>query len=63
MVFSPGVESNIAGNLYLSAGAYLGIGKNPGLLPGSSVVAKDILFHSEFGAYPAMVYTSFRIYF
>ncbi len=59
---SPNLEYNIAENIYLSAGAYLGIGKNPELIslpPGQL----GTLFHSEFGAYPHMVYTAFRIYF
>jgi hypothetical protein len=59
---APTLEYNIAENIYLSAGAYVGIGKKPGILP---VLESPgfIRYHSEFGAYPSMVYTSFRIYF
>jgi hypothetical protein len=49
---APSLEYNIAENIYLSAGAYLSIGRPPGNL-----------LHSEFGAYPHMLYTSFRVYF
>lgn len=62
VIFSPNVEYNIAENIYLGFGVYLSIGKKPGLvavIPGAEVVR----YHSEFGAYPAMVYTSFRVYF
>jgi hypothetical protein len=38
--------------LYLAAGAYISSGKSPTPLP-----------QSEFGLYPTMVYTAFRIYF
>jgi hypothetical protein len=58
----PQVEYNIAENIYLSAGAYLGLGKNP-----HSVVSQDhgsvMRLRSEFGAYPDSYFTSFRVYF
>jgi hypothetical protein len=58
----PKVEYNIAENIYISAGSYLGVGKKPEriLVPPN---LSEILFHSEFGAYPDMIFTSFRIYF
>jgi hypothetical protein len=59
---SPAVEYNIAENIYISAGAYLGIGKRPDyvtMVPQGMVT----LFNSEFGAYPHMLFTTFRIYF
>ena len=62
ITLSPSLEYNIAENIYISGGAYLGIGKKPDLMPGIDTVAV-FRFHSEFGAYPAMFYTSFRIYF
>jgi hypothetical protein len=62
ITLSPALEYNIAENIYLSGGAYLGIGKAPEIIPGS-LPGRIIRFHSEFGAYPAMVYTSFRVYF
>lgn len=51
--FSPTFEYNIKEDVYLSAGAYLGIGKRPGV----------DRFYSEFGAYPSMFFSSFRVYF
>ncbi len=59
---APQVEYNIAENIYLSAGSYLGFGKKPEriFVP---LNPPEILFHSEFGAYPDMIFTSFRIYF
>jgi hypothetical protein len=62
LVLSPSFEYNIAENIYLAAGAYIGLGKKPKL-------SIDLLnplpffYRSEFGTYPDMVYTSFRIYF
>jgi opacity protein-like surface antigen len=60
VTLSPMLEYNIAENIYLGGGAYIGIGKRPGIVDLSS---RTICFHSEFGAYPAMIYTSFRVYF
>jgi len=60
VTLSPMLEYNIAENIYLAGGAYLGIGKGPEIVDLSSRI---IRFHSEFGAYPAMFYTSFRVYF
>ncbi len=60
ITLSPMVEYNIAENIYLAGGAYIGIGKKPGIIDLSSGTSR---FHSEFGSYPAMFYTSFRVYF
>jgi hypothetical protein len=59
---APHMEYNIAENIYLSMGCYLGFGKKPEriLVPPNP---PEILFHSEFGAYPDMIFTSFRVYF
>jgi ribosomal protein S27E len=51
VVFAPSVDYNIAQNIYLAGGAYLGLGKRPEILPTMSPLA-GTLFHSEFGAYP-----------
>lgn len=59
LIFSPQMEYNIAENIYVAAGAYLGSGKNPEL----GVDDGSLLLHSEFAAYPDMVFASFRIYF
>ena len=62
---SPGLEYNLAENIYISAGAFLGFGK--------SIEKRTINFQgtsitgpfpeSEFGSYPHNYYSSFRIYF
>ncbi|HLP59982.1 MAG TPA: hypothetical protein VK186_14170, partial [Candidatus Deferrimicrobium sp.] len=62
VILSPNLEYNIAENIYLSFGAYLGIGKRPGRID-LTLDTKITQYHSEFGAYPAMVYSSFRVYF
>ena len=54
---SPQVEYNISQNIYLSAGAYVGLGK--GFQSGNLTPQ----FGSEFGGYPDFLYTAFRIYF
>ncbi len=62
LTFSPTLEYNIKEDIYIAAGAYLGIGKRPEVC---DVCNPDLSFrfNSEFGAYPNMFYTSFRIYF
>jgi len=62
LVLSPTLEYNIAQNIYLAAGGYIGLGKNPELAV-DSLNTLPYFFQSEFGAYPDMIYTSFRIYF
>lgn len=62
LCLSPRAEYSIANNIYISAGAYFGLGKNPEMVLAIPEVTPTLL-HSEFGAYPDMVYTSFRIYF
>jgi hypothetical protein len=52
LTLAPQAEYNIAENIYIALGAYVGFGKKP-----------DTLLHSEFGAYPDMIFSSFRIYF
>lgn len=62
LTLAPALEYNIAENIYLGGGAYFGLGKKPEkIAPGAA--KGTTLFHSEFGAYPAMFYTSLRIYF
>ncbi len=62
VVFAPQVEYNIAENIYLAGGGYLGFGKKPETVLGP-IGIPPLLFHSEFGAYPDMIFTSFRVYF
>jgi hypothetical protein len=54
---APQVEYNISQNIYLSAGAYVGLGK------GLSLGGLTPEFGSEFGGYPDFFYTAFRVYF
>jgi hypothetical protein len=61
-ILSPNLEYNIAENIFLAFGAYIGIGKSPWLID-LTPNTKTARYHSEFGAYPDMVYTSFRVYF
>ncbi len=58
----PQLEYNIAENIYLSAGAYFGLGKSPKAL--MSQYSDPVLeLRSEFGNYPDLYFTSFRVYF
>ncbi len=50
---APGIEYNIADNVYLSAGAYAGFGKS----------IRNFDIRSEFGLYPDTIFTSFNYYF
>jgi hypothetical protein len=62
VVVAPQLEYNIAENIYLAAGAYLGLGRKPEII--LDVFNPPVrVFHSEFGAYPDMIFTSFRVYF
>lgn len=62
LMLSPSLEYNIAENIYLAGGAYLGLGKRPEIVLGPLNLQPRVL-HSEFGAYPDMLFTSFRVYF
>jgi hypothetical protein len=53
-------EYNFTENVYLEAGAYLGIGREPELVSQVPYVTE---YESEFGAYPQLFYTSVNIYF
>ncbi len=70
MFLSPQIEYNIAQDIYISAGAFIGIGKRPLRFPpqnGGDEVGEDDAptqqFRSEFGGYPNIYFSSFRIYF
>ncbi len=58
LIISPTLEYNISENIYLSAGAFLSLGKGV-----QATGLEKINLRSEFGAYPNLIYTSFRIYF
>ena len=51
------VEYNFAQDIYLSAGGFIGIGKRP------KTEDEETQFRSEFGGYPTLFFSSFRIYF
>lgn len=51
-ISAPSLEFNIAENIYLAAGAYIGLGKRNG---GPGI--------AEFSLFPDVIYTSFRFYF
>jgi hypothetical protein len=55
------IEWNVAENAYAAAGAFLGFGESPGT-PGPSENL-PYLMRSEFGTYPDVLFSSFRIYF
>ncbi len=59
---APQVEYNIDENIYVSAGAYISVGKAPTLSPRNGS-GPGLRFGSEFGSYPDVVYVAFRIYF
>ena len=58
----PQLEYNIAENIYLSAGAYLGLGKSPEMIKQQEGESK-LQLGSEFGSYPDLYFASFRVYF
>jgi hypothetical protein len=72
-LIAPVVEYNARENLYLSAGAFVGIGPVPAWDPvpgsqpvvGSGLILDPVstIFSSEFGAYPDTYYASIRYYY
>ncbi|MFH1686030.1 MAG: hypothetical protein ABIE70_00740 [bacterium] len=61
---SPGIDYNIAEDIYLSAGAFIGLGESPSLEAGilDMTRVREII-RSEFGSYPDFCYLSFGTYF
>ena len=51
------IEYNFAQDIYLSAGGFIGIGKRP------ETEDEETQFRSEFGGYPTLFFSSFRLYF
>ncbi len=58
----PRVDYNIAENIYIAGGIYLGVGGSP-RLSYAARTGPEIVLQSEFGSYPDIFFTSFRIYF
>ena len=63
VLLSPNLEYNIAQDIYLTAGAYVGVGKRSEIVSGAFPQLIQVNYHSEFGYYPDVYYSSFRIYF
>ncbi len=61
MLIAPTLEYSIAENIYLSAGAFIGVGK--AMTFPSYVIPSTIKYGSEFGGYADSFFTSFRYYF
>ncbi len=64
LIIAPSLDWNVSQNVYLSGGAYLGLGRRPeiALVPAAAGLQPNLL-RSEFGSYPDLIYVSFRIYF
>jgi len=56
-LIAPQLEYNLAQDIYLAVGGFKGIGKRP-----NGDIAEE-QFRSEFGEYPNLFFSSFRIYF
>ena len=61
LLLTSAVEYNIAENIYLAGGAYIGLGKRPEVDMG--VFPPTVDMRSEFGSYTDTFFTSFRVYF
>lgn len=59
--FAPQIEYNISQNIYIGGGGFISFGKSP--KAGGSTDNPFPYLRSEFGAYPDIYYTDFRIYF
>jgi hypothetical protein len=60
---APNLEYNIAQDIYIAAGTYVGIGRRPEAVMLEGLGSTRVSFRSEFGSYPDSYYGSFRIYF
>lgn len=63
LLVAPNLEYNIAENVYLSAGAYVGIGSAPSVTIEEISQLRWLQFDSEFGAYSDVYFVSLRAYF
>jgi len=67
-LMAPYFEYNATDNVYISVGAYAGVGANPNAIVLPSPLANDEFvvipdFNSEFGTYPSQYYAFLRYYF
>jgi len=60
--FMPQVEYNVAQNIYLEGGTFVGVGK-PTKVSYTAGVFPQVEFRSEFGSYSNIYFVSFRYYF
>jgi len=63
VLIGPAAEYNVAKDVYLAIGAFVGFGKEPEHLPGAGSGGIPMEFNSEFGTYADLYYVSFRVYF
>jgi len=63
MLVAPSIDYNISENIYIAAGAYVGLGSGVKLRPSADGESYVPSIGSEFGTYPDIYYTSLRIYF
>jgi hypothetical protein len=56
---APQVEYNIAPDIYLGAGAFVGVGRKPD----TGNILEPVVLRSEFGGYPNIYFASLRRYF
>jgi hypothetical protein len=56
---APQVEYNIASDIYLDAGAFVGVGRKPDI----GNILEPVVLRSEFGGYPNIYFASLRRYF
>ena len=63
ILLAPSLEYNVAANVYLSAGAFIGVGKRVAIELGENLKLDQFRLRSEFGTYPDIYHTSFRVYF
>ena len=62
LLFAPHLEYNVAEDVYLDGGAFVGLGKHPEGVIGSDQ-SGSIRLRSEFGGYSDLYFSSFRVYF
>lgn len=55
-------EYNIAQNIYLAAGAYFRFGRSPQTVQSGAIIP-TLRLRSEFGSYPNIFFSAFRVYF
>ncbi len=63
LLLAPRIEYNVAQDVYVAAGAYVGIGRRPKAVAALHSGSNPLSLRSEFGSYPDTYYSSFRIYF